>query len=265
MPNPFDLTKELSIFGLNEVETKIYLHLLNNPPQTMLDLSRQLAIPRTSIYDNSQRLIEKGLIEKVVTFKSQKIKAYPIEMLKLIIDRKKNELEQLEASFSTIEKNIAQTTGMVGATEVRYYQGKEGMQQMMWNSLKADKDVVGYSIFGRVEIVGMKFEKRYAEEFRNKGLTDRVITNPTKEIMATLKKYIVPKWHHISDVNIRTLPVSKLYVAGDTAIYNDTFAVLYWKKGEIVGVEIDNAEFVRTQKSIFELLWSIAEPLTLAN
>lgn len=263
MPGSFDLSKELTAFGLNEVETKIYLHLLNNPPQTMLDLSRQLAIPRTSIYDNAQRLIEKGLLEKVVTFKSQKIKAYPIEMLKLILDRKKSELELLESSFKTIEKNITQFAGVVGATEVRYYRGKEGMQQMMWNSLKAEKDVVGYSVFGRVEIVGMQFEKRYAEEFRNLGLVDRVITNPTKDILATIERYIMPKWHHITDVNIRTLPMSKLYVSGDTAIYNDTFAVLYWKKGEIVGVEIDNAEFVKTQKSIFELLWNIAEPIKL--
>jgi hypothetical protein len=53
----------------------------------------------------------------------------------------------------------------------------------------------------------------------------------------------------------------KLYVSGDTTIYNNTFAVAYWKQGEVVGVEIKNAELVKTQKSIFEQLWSLAEPL----
>jgi len=56
----------------------------------------------------------------------------------------------------------------------------------------------------------------------------------------------------------RVISKDKLYISGDITIYNNVFAVAYWKHGEVVGVEIENAELVKTQRSIFELLWEIA-------
>src|SRR5689334_19435470 len=71
------LAQQLEAFGLNNTEAELYLHLVSRQPKTILELARELDMPRTSVYDNAVKLAEKGLIQKIVTFKSQKLKAYP--------------------------------------------------------------------------------------------------------------------------------------------------------------------------------------------
>ena len=59
---------------------------------------------------------------------------------------------------------------------------------MLWNSLNANKEIVGYSVFGRAEVVGEKFMSQWVLEFKRRGLRDRVIANTAKEVVDYIKK-----------------------------------------------------------------------------
>lgn len=254
------LIHQLAAFGLGRIESHIYLHLLGKQPQTILEIARELSLPRTSIYDNSLKLIEKGLVEKVVTYKSQKLKAFPLSILQGKIEKEQAKVTQLQEKLVSLEEQLAHPLMPAFATEVRYYHGKQGLQQMMFNSLSAKKETIGYSQFGRVDVVGEKFAKWHGEEFVKKKLIDRVITNPVKEML----QYVIDpamKWNRDIFQQTRLLPRERLYVSGDTTIFNNIFQATYWKQGEVVGVEIENEEFVKTQKSIFEEMWKLAQPL----
>lgn len=255
-----ELIEQLKTFGLGSVEAKIYLHLLNKQPKTILELARDLALPRTSVYDNSLKLAEKGLIQRIVTFKSQKLEAFPLSILQTRLDKERSKLDELQENLSDLEKHLAQNFVPPANTEVRYYQGDEGFQQMMWNALSAEDEMVGYSTLGRIEIVGQKFSKRWSEEVLERKIKDRVILNPTKEALEYLTKYGAGVYRNQYQTT-RLLDKKRLYISGDTTIYNNIFAVGYWKQGEVVGVEIENPELVKTQKSIFEELWKLADPL----
>lgn len=256
------LTAQLEEFGLSNTEAEIYLLLVSKQPKTILEIARDLNLPRTSVYDNAVKLTEKGLVQKIVTFKSQKLKAYPLTILRESLNKEKEHIEQLQDKLATLEANMAQATTAPVNTEVRYFYGQKGFQQMMWNSLRS-KEHVGYSQFGRVEVVGEAFSKRHAAEVLTRGIKDRVISNPE-----VVKKYVAGD--DVSDAvsearrqyqSIRTIPADKLYVSGDITIYGNVFAVAYWKQGEVVGVEIENPELVKTQRSIFELLWQQAKSI----
>lgn len=257
-----NLIEQLAGFGLTTTEARVYLHLVNKQAKTILGLARELDMPRTSVYDATLKLAEKGLIQKVVTFKSQKVQAYPLSILQAQIDKERQRVETLQEKLTELESNVAMAAVSPFTTEVRYFSGVKGLQQMMWNSTKAHGETVGYSQFGRVEVVGERFSARHAREMSERGVSDRVLTNPEPEM---LKHLIIDP----SDVgnfrrlfqSTRILPRDKLYVSGDTTIYDNIFALAYWKQGEVVGVEIENAELAKTQKSIFEMLWSQAEPL----
>lgn len=255
------LVEQLEAFGLNPTEAEIYLHLVSRQPKTILELARDLNLPRTSVYDNAVKLADKGLIQKVVTFKSQRLKAYPLSILQDGLDKQKAHLIELQDKLATLDASLAQTLTVPATTEVRYFYGVQGFRQMMWNTLKA-KEVFGYSQFGRVEVVGEAFTKKFSNEAAARGIHDRSITNPE-----LIQKYVTSDSNdpEIRDARsryqeFRCLGKDKLYVSGDISIYNNTFSATYWKQGEVVGVEIENAELVKTQRSIFELLWSIAEP-----
>lgn len=146
-------------------------------------------------------------------------------------------------------------------TQTNYYHCVQGLQQMLYNTLEAKKETVGYSVYGRASIVDKTFMKRWVAEFNRLKLSDRVITNPRADILATLKADIKPGLHQQTLKDIRYLPEKSLYVSGDTTIYNSTFAVCYWQQQELVGVEIENEELVHTQQTIFETLWHQASPI----
>lgn len=63
------LIEQLAAFGIGAIETRIYLYLLGKPPMSILEIAGGLDIPRTSVYDNTERLASKGLIEVIVQHK----------------------------------------------------------------------------------------------------------------------------------------------------------------------------------------------------
>jgi sugar-specific transcriptional regulator TrmB len=255
-----DITDKLTLFGLSPIEADIYLCLTNTTAATALELSRSLLVPRTNIYDHLEKLIERGLVERIIQYKSQQFRAFPLSILESDIIKRKQDITQLEESLQFLQKNIKQIVPESTKTQVRYYHGATGIRQMMWHALSATKEHVGYSILGRKEIVGEKFLREFIEEMKKRHIRDRVIINPGKERMqyidATLNKRSAPLEH------IKMLGQEILKITGDTTIYNHIFSVMYWKQNEIVGVEIENPELVAMQKNIFEILWKQAKPFT---
>lgn len=257
-----EMTKKLlELFELSPIEAEIYLCLYAKKPQTVVELSKNVGLARSTIYDNIEKLIQKGLAERIVLYKSQKFRAHPVNTLYTQIEEKQSNLNQLESAYEQLQKQLSFPHQLPNETQVRYYHGKQGLQQMMHNSLAADKEVVGYSVYGRVNIVGSKFMKKWVAEFNRLKLNDRVITNPRPKTIEILKVDLKPEEHQQSKDDVRYLPEEQLYVSGDTTVYNNIFAVCYWQDSEVVGVEIENEELVKTQKSIFEMLWKVAKPI----
>jgi sugar-specific transcriptional regulator TrmB len=255
------LTTHLKSFGLTPLEADIYLCLSNTTSMTALELSRALLVPRTSIYDHIDRLIERGLVERILLYKSQQFRAFPLTILESDIIKRKQNISQLEQELQYLQTHIKQDLFTSTKTEARYYHGSTGIRQMMWHALSATKEHIGYSILGRKEIVGAKFIQEYLDEFKRRHLIDRVIINPTKEstgyVTTTLNTNIP-----VSFEKVRMIEIDKIKITGDTTIYNNIFSVMYWKQGEIVGVEIENPELVAMQKDMFEIIWNIAKPFT---
>ncbi|MEK7577283.1 MAG: helix-turn-helix domain-containing protein [Patescibacteria group bacterium] len=265
MESSTSLEEHLISFGLSKQEANLYLALSGKPALTALELSRLLRVPRTSVYDNLTNLIEQGLIERIIKYKSQQFRAYPIETLQSIVDTQQSNLTVLSNSLAYLKTHIHEASLATStATQVRYYHGTTGIRQMMWNALSAEKENIGYSIMGRKEIVGSAFLKRFLEEFSRKKLIDRVLINSTKHTLQYLTDGNLSIGGKLANFErIRVLETSQLRITGDTTIYNNIFAVMYWQQKEIVGVEIENPELVAMQKSIFENLWTLAKPLKI--
>lgn len=251
----------LSCFSISKPAIRIYLLLTNNPPLTVQQIASKTKIPRTTVYGLIQELANLGLVEKIADFKSHRVRAYPVSILKSQIDKKREQIDHLTSSLDFLTTALTQSLNITASTEVRYYQGVTGLEQMIWNTLQARDDVLGYSTYGRRDVVGKTFYQGFVSEFTHKKIKDRVIINPSQPTLDYIKMFINNETHQQSYDDIRVLPATDLYVSGDTMIYNHTYAVAYWQKGEIVGVEIENSEFVKSQRSIFELLWKTAKPI----
>jgi sugar-specific transcriptional regulator TrmB len=254
------LEAQLALFGISSVEAKIYLYLVGRQPESVLQISRGLELPRTSVYDSSTKLVEKGLLQRIIRYKSQQFRANSLESLQYHIDQEKARTANLQKRLTILRESLAHNAAQPAKTEVRYSHGANGIRQMMWNDLKATEEIYVYAQFGKVDVVGESSARRHIEEMRLRGLKDKIITNPRPDAIKYLTTTLLRHdWESFRQ--IRVIDSKTMHVAGNLSFYNNVLCFTYWNNGELVGVEIENQELVRIQRSIFEQMWKVAEPL----
>ncbi len=256
-----DISQNLLKLGLDEKETRVYICLLDEPSMTILQVAHVINLPRTTVYRVVESLIKKRFAQWVIKENSKEIKATNVKNIENIVDEYKEQYQKALDAFGFLKKMGLNLMKKAPKTQVRYYQGAEGFKQMLWNTLHTQTGVVGYSQFGRIKIVGEIFYSKWVKEFRRKKLSDRAITSEIG--LEYVKKHIFNPGdkHQLDESGVRFLPKSKFHVSGDHSIYDNIYAACYWKDDEVVGVEIENPEFVELHQSIFKILWDIAEPI----
>lgn len=255
-----DIIQDLKNLGLDKNEALVYIDLCQTDETSILDLSKSTNIPRTTVYRIAETLVEKRFAEWVVKHKAKYLKATPPDSLIFLVKKKKSELETVKDSVKNLQELLNINFTQVPKTQIRYFQGREGIKQQIWNTLNAKDEILGYSEFGRRDITGAKFHEQYVAEFKKRRLSDRVITN--EKSFDYIREHVIKDTKlHLVSYDIRVLSQDEMYISGDTCIYNNVYSVGYWGKGEIVGVEIENTEFVKLHRSIFKQMWEIAKPL----
>jgi sugar-specific transcriptional regulator TrmB len=259
------LRRELEKFGLSRKEAEIYLLLVEHKELRIQEIVKLAKIARSSVYQCLKRLFELGIAEDIVENSFRKIRPYPIGKMKHGLDEKIGELKRLTYDLDLLEKEISLSPiSSKKITAVRYYKDRSGAQQIFWNSLSAQGITYVYSDWGRGRYVGMKFYENFVEEWRIKGLKEKVIINLTEDSLASIKAYTYPG-SPISRTNVEDIRVfleADIPIKGDTLIYNNIYAQIYLKNVEIHGFEIESEDFVNSQKAIFEHLWNDAKPVT---
>ena len=138
--------------------------------------------------------------------------------------------------------------------EVKYFHGQEGLKQMLWNQLSAQKEILAFSYQNKNLMVGKAFAEKIREEQVFRKITLYEVENETDQgdywytEVANWGKYY--KSRHISP---KVLEI-KQYIG----IFNNTVSIANWVEGESVGVEIQNALFANTQRQLFWNMWNLA-------
>ncbi len=256
MMNSSDLTKKLSLLGLNNKQSQIYLELLKGDTLTPLELSRASKINRSTIYRVLEELKELGLVEELLDQHRIKARAVNPEKLELLISQKESELKKIKESLPETVSQLSAIQGQPSAgTKVAYFKGKKGLQQMMWNVLKAKEEHLGFGYSDWNEWLGESFAEKLRQEVVDRNILSREIQN--EESVSKISTYTkVANYEEFYEC--RSLTKSLIEINHDTYIYNDVFAFSYFYKGELFGVEIHNKEIAKTQKQIFEVMWKIA-------
>jgi len=260
-----EIVKELEKFGLTKNQAEIYMLLVGHKELRIQEIVKLAKIPRSSVYACLKGLFELGIVEEIVEENFKRIRPYPIGTMRHGLDEKILKLQRLTSDLENLEKAITVVPpSSRDSTIVRYYKGRSGAQQLFWNSLKAKGTTYVYSDWGRGRYVGMKFYENFVEEWRFRKLKEKVLINLTTDTIESIRKYTYPE-SPISRTrieDIRTLDKKIIPIKGDTLIYDNIYAQVYLKNVEINGFEIESAHFTKTQRSIFETLWSIAKPVS---
>lgn len=250
-----DYLKQLD---LSDVEAKLYLTLLQTGPTSVRDLAVTIEIKRTTAYFYLDQLVDKGLIMKLVKGSKKLVAANEPENLKTLVEAKLESANAVQQGFPDILKTLSTSLpkeGTYGDAEIKYYKGKTGVKKIYEEALKAKelRSYVNFEILRKAlpenevlfpeALKKNKFIKIY--EFLEDSPTSRKlldefhIDNPDKE--RTFHKFL-PKDVKLSSVDI--------------LIYEGKVAIINVQK-EITGVVLQNMDYFKNSKELFDLMWKI--------
>lgn len=246
---------QLANFDIDEVEAKIYLHLLERGPQKPLELSRDTNINRSRIYRYLDKLKTKKLIEEVNLGRGLTLKASSPNNLELLILEREQEAKLQRENLPDILKELnTLSSDPKKGIEIKHYHGTDGLKQMLWNHLSAKKEILVFGYENRNNIAGKGFAEKIRYEQVRRKITKIEVENATDQ--GDYWYTSVPNWGKY--YKSRYIPPKILDIKQYQVIFNDTISILNWADGNKIGVEIANSPFVSMYKQIFWKFWDIA-------
>ena len=256
------LLNHLEKFDLNDVEAQLYLSLLDKSPQKYLDLSRSTRIPRSSVYDNIEKLIEKGLVSIIKEGASKTLVARPPDFLGDIIEDQQKKLQDLNKSYSILKTHFQNIAPNTAHTKTINFKDRQGIRQLLDDRLSAVDEIVSFSNLGLSQVVGRNYYQEWLRTFRSKKIINRAIINPERSVLDYLKDNVLDSQYHHDLEDIRYLLKTRFYIVGDVSIYNDTISLIYYQGSVLLGTKINNHHFAKLQLDLFKQLWFQAKPIS---
>ena len=235
-----DIKQGLQTIGLSEGESKIYLALIKLGVSTATQITREVKIHRTNVYDFLEKLLAKGLANYVIKRGVQHFKATHPNKLHDYIEEKENVVSTILpglkelAKFSKDELNV------------EVFEGVEGVKTLLKDVLREGKDHV---IMGIDETMFQEklgpFMDWYFKEEKKIGFVERILTRDDVEFVYEYQTAIY-----------RYLPADS-FNPTPTYVYGDNVAILIWEPFSVI--RIKNAQLADSYTKYFEILWKTAK------
>ncbi|MBD3362503.1 hypothetical protein GF362_02180 [Candidatus Dojkabacteria bacterium] len=252
----------LEKLDLTHEEIKIYLALIKHGNLSASDLSKETKVERTKVYRLLDDLIGRGFVNKIGTESGDVFQAEGEESVKLILLEKERELENLKNSLDAVQENYKLLkSGREIKTDVRFFMGKRGVKQMVWNVTKAKSEVRKMLNKTALKYFGRKFWKEYKKSVKKGGQQHKALYS--EDYIESLKGFKIQsiKQQVVSPEYQTYKYISKEYLEINDYIlvYDNKVAIFNWSDVHIYGIEILSEGFAAMQKQMFDILWNMGK------
>lgn len=246
------LTENLS---LSELETLIYLDLLEHGTSTVLKIAERTKIKRPTVHRNIDGLILKGLTTqiKVGQGNTRKITAEPPHKLKSILSQKKFELSEAENELPQITKaitNLIPASNKNTATSVRYYEGVQNIS-LLYQEISQSKEVRAYVDPKSVQQLFPENPQMFNEALnRNSAMRMKEILQAPDTVTKEYTLNMTPERYSykFADDQVDFRLIDYMMFDGNVAIVTLT--------EEPTATVINSDSFYKYSVAIFEMLWN---------
>jgi sugar-specific transcriptional regulator TrmB len=228
----------LENLGFEGREIKIYLSLLKNREQTALEISRNVNVDRTTVYDILQRLKEKGVVSFIVKNKTKHFNSLSAEELLVYYKEKYNSLKEIIPNL----KNISDEQKEVLNVEV--FEGVNGLKTVVKDLIESKNNYKVIGLRKAYDDIFGYFKNAALIRLNEAKVREKAIVSSGEEF-AKLKKG-----------NYRYLD-SKIISKTTTVIYGDVVLFFIWKISSVVRMK--SKILASVQEEYFNLLWEIAK------
>ena len=244
--------KDLLDLGLTKNETKVYLALIRFRSAAAYDLIRETKLHKKLVYENLERLIDKGLASFVIQENKKIFQITSPDMLVEYFEEQADEIEDKRKKAMRIAKDIKKTRLKLPVKQgAAVYRGIKGIKAFYRELLSFGKD---YIVFGAPEeslrIMGEHFWLNFNLKRKDKRIHARTIFNESiRAYGAKIKNKLTTVRYFEKDFEPRT----------ETNVQHDRIAIIVWTEEPVLFL-IKNKVVADSYRNFFEKMWKEAKP-----
>ena len=242
--------KDLEKLGLNKNEAKVYFGLIQKSQATAAELVKSLGVHRNIVYDNLEKLIEKGLVKYIVDGSKKKfIAENPTSIVEFLNNEENKIKKKIEIANNFIPEINKILASKKEGQEAYIFRGINGIKKIILEVLSSEEFwVIGVSN-ASVEILGEMFWKNFNINRETRKIKENLLFNHDFKNIVNIK----PSKFSIN----KTLP-EELTQVTEILIFNNKAAITVYSKNPI-GIVIEDEDVFRTFKQQFEFLWKLSK------
>lgn len=240
-----ELQEALQAIGLNDKESAVYLALLQLGRGSAYSIASKSKLKNPTTYVILDELIRKGLVQRVPRVRKQLYVALPPEQAFAAAE------DKLALAKQKLPELSALTKGVSTKVHTLYFEGVSGIKQLMEYKLKEMKgqEMVGFwaTDSGVDPELTHYFKEEWAPHMSRLGITMRGIVPDDP----TLGPYRLADAQFKRAMKVLPLELYSSEIAID--VIGDIVRIQDYKN--LQGVALENADFAKTMREIFEMVW----------
>ncbi|MCB9809256.1 hypothetical protein H6776_02545 [Candidatus Nomurabacteria bacterium] len=252
-------------FGIDEV--KIYEYVLKNHSKKASEIGIGTGISRVLTYRGLDKLLEKGVIEKIDEEGSPAyFEAKHPSYLTKVLEKQKQKLAKAELEIERDLGNMASDFNLAtGKPNVRFFEGKEGIWEVLKDTLKTKEEVLTYL---DIEVV-----EKHFKDINDRYVRDREIIGIKKKILILENIYARtwfdersrrdPQYLKVTDFRYSKSPLNTVEAA--LQIYDNKVGIITVSDENLIGVIIEDKRISDLFKSMFYALYESSERVTASS
>ncbi len=250
--------------GLSEEQALTYQTLLEKGPQKASELSKWTGIKRGLVYKVLEQLESMSLVSKgggkgaVATFSP----AHP-SLLLSNIERKEKEIAlNKEILQSSIGSLASKYNLIIGKPNIQFFEGEEGVQKVLEDTLKTTDEVLTYLDIEIVEKYFKEINDEYVKKREKKGIKKRLLV-----VKNDYSNELFQTWHRDNPnffqvTNLKMVTTSLNDIEGAIQIYENKIGIITISNQNLISIIIEDDRINKLFKSMFEALYAASAVFT---
>ncbi len=242
-------TELLQKIGLNESEIEVYEFLLNHGEASAGEIIESTSLKRGSAYNMLYILRDKGLIEE---FDKNNKAFFRPEHPQKLLEMFSQSVKDMQEVQAELEQNLPDLTQVFSKKHtkpaVRYFEGSEGMQEILADTLTAAETVYQYTDLEAVNKHLPDINDTYMKLRKNKEVH---------------KKHIIINYDEIPDGKLGDkFMETRIVDRGESPfrdivmyVYDDKISYLTVSEDGVMGVIISDPRIYSLHRHQFEFVW----------
>ncbi len=238
--------------GLTRDQAALYETLIQYGALTARKATTEAGVNRTLGYAVLDQLIALGLVRK--DEKSEKIALFVPTHPSALQDRIESQqkaAERAAATLKTILPDLSSAYNLAtGRPGVRFYEGADGIRQVLEDTLTAKETIYSYADLEMIEKHIGDINRAYVQKREKLGLKKKALLLDTDENRFLLEGY------HIKITDVKLIKADASPFKTVMQIYDGRISYFTLGVEQLVGVIITDPHIYEMHKALFESVWN---------